>query len=339
MLQATGQGLSARGYIELDESFFSEIPDKLAAVNYFEFDVAEANWLDIRKLRVTLPSWATNLDYVGRGDFSGTIGGVPTALNIDGEVNLRNFRVEDIVFAPLLTGSIQTSLDSGVNLELSQPEALDPADKIELVLDRNFLPLELAIVRDEIAITATGEGEILKIATNNVPLDFLKTVAINSEDITVPENLAVQPIGGKLSGEFVFNLNTLATSGSNIIIDSPSWASIKGERLTGEFQYADNYFALQNGEFQQRDSTYQLEGSLLQTADDFEVDGKASISQGKIQDILIALQIFQLQDLGMLFGDREYGNAEDLYGEETSPILLYLVWAWIMPPSSNSYNY
>ncbi|WP_052055592.1 translocation/assembly module TamB domain-containing protein [Myxosarcina sp. GI1] len=319
VLQAKGEGLAATGYIDLDESFFSDIPDKLAAVNYFEFDVDRADWIDIRKLRVTLPSWATNLDYAGRGDFSGSISGVPAAIDIDGGINLRNFRVEDIAFASLLTGSIQTSVDSGVNLELSQTDAGDPQpDKIELVLDRDFLPVRLAIVRNNIAITGTGEAEILELTTNNVPLEFLKTVAIKSEDIEVPENFAVQPIGGKLSGKFVFNLNTLATSGENVVIDSPSWASIKGERLTGDFQYGDNYFALQNGKFQQRDSVYQLEGSFRQTADDIEVDGRASISQGKIQDILIALQIFELKDLAMLLGDRDYGNAEDLYQKDAA---------------------
>ena len=72
VLKAKGEALDAQGYLELDPSFFSDIPDKLAAVDYFEFDVVQAKEIDITKLRLTLPSWATNLDYSGRGDFSGT---------------------------------------------------------------------------------------------------------------------------------------------------------------------------------------------------------------------------------------------------------------------------
>ena len=76
VLQAKGDGVDAKGYIDLDPSFFSDIPDKLAAVKHFEFDVTQAKEIDVTKLRLTLPSWATNLDYSGRGNFSGQIGGI-----------------------------------------------------------------------------------------------------------------------------------------------------------------------------------------------------------------------------------------------------------------------
>ena len=39
VLRAKGDGLDAQGYVVLDPSFFNDIPDKLAAVNYFQFDV------------------------------------------------------------------------------------------------------------------------------------------------------------------------------------------------------------------------------------------------------------------------------------------------------------
>nr|MDJ0571419.1 translocation/assembly module TamB domain-containing protein [Pleurocapsa sp. MO_192.B19] len=334
VLQAKGDGLDAQGYIELDESFFSDIPDKLAAVNDFEFDVSQAQWIDIRKLRLTLPSWATNLDYSGRGDFSGQISGIPSAMKINGGLSLRNFRVENIDFEPLLTGNVQISPETGVNLQLqematplvfstTEDENLDseplPLDKIELVLDSNFSPLAFAIAHDNIAVTGTGKREIVDITTQNIPVELLKTIALKSDDFKVPENVATQSIDGELSGDFIFNLNTLATSGENIVIDDPALASIRGDRLKGDFQYADGYFAIQNAEFKQRNSIYKLEGNLAQKPDDIEVDGRVSIEGGQVQDILIALQIFELTDFSRIFSDRAYDTAADLYQPPALP--------------------
>ena len=328
VLQATGSGLNAKGYVVLDEAFFSDIPDKLAAVDYFEFDVSQAEGIDVRKLRLTLPSWATNLDYSGSSDFAGKISGVPSSLTIRGNVGLRNFQVENIEFDPFLAGNVQISPQTGVQLQLEQiltnpllPSATNntesqPADRIELTLDSNFSPLAFAIAQDDILIRGTGQAEVLEITTKNVPVEILKTIALKSEDVEVPDNIAIQPVDGELSGNFTFNLNTLATNGTNVAISNPAVASIKGDRLTGDFQYADGYFAIQDVEFQQRNSIYKLEGNLVQKPDDLELNGRISMNQGQIQDILVALQVFELADFTRLFSDRNYGEADDLYLSE-----------------------
>ena len=361
VLRATGDGLNARGYIVLKELFFSDIPDKLAAVDYFEFDVTEARWLDLRKLRLTLPSWATNLDYSGRGDFAGKISGVPSAMKIKGNVGLKNFRVEDLDFAPFLAGNVQISPETGVKLSLQEiittpllPATEDfgidsqPLDKIELVLDKNFSPLAFAIAQDYLLIEGTGRDEIVNITTRSLPVKLLKTTALKSDDIDIPEDLALQPVDGELSGEFTVNLNTLATSGNNVIIENPALASIRGDRLEGDFQYADGYFAIQDVEFRQRNSIYKLDGSLSQKPNDLELDGTVTIDGGQIQDILVGLQIFELADFARIFKERNYGNASNLYlppvpsgqpalfdvGFEDAPIieqlqLLAAIQAWL----------
>ena len=326
VVRAKGSGLDARGHIVLDESFFSDIPDKLVAVNYFEFDVAEARWLDIRKLRLTLPSWAANLDYQGRADFAGKISGIPAAIALQGNLGLKNFQVEELDFATFMAGNVLVSPESGVKLSLQEvlttpllPATEDfgaessPLDQIELVLDRDFSPLALSIVRDYFLVEGTGKKEILSLNTANIPVELLKTVALKSEDLTIPDNFVLQPVNGNLSGKFVFNLETLATSGSNVIVKNPALGSVRGDRLQGDFQYADGYFAIQDVEFKQRNSIYKLEGSLSQKDDDLNLDGKVSIDGGQIQDILVALQIFELTDFARIFSDRNYGEALDLY--------------------------
>ena len=332
VIQAKGTGLDAQGQIILNPEFFSDIPDKLAAVDYFEFDVAQAQQIDIRKLRLTLPSWATNLDYSGRGNYSGQISGIPSAMKIAGNVTLRDFQVENIEFDPVMKGNVQISPQTGVSVQLEEVIAtplfpigaelepdLQPLDKIELVLDPDFNPQTFAFAHDHISVEGTGKQEIVAISTQNIPVELLKTIALKSDDLAVPENLAIQPVDGELSGDFIFNLNTLATSGKNVIIESPALASIRGDLLKGDFQYLDGYLAIQDGEFQQRNSVYQLEGSITQKPDDLEVDGQIAIDGGEIQDILVALQIFELTDFSRIFRDRNYSNAQGLYESLATP--------------------
>ena len=325
VLQAQGNSLDAQGYIDLAPSFFGDIPDKLAAVDYFEFDVAKAKEIDITKLRLTLPSWATNLDYSGEGDFSGQISGIPSAMKIGGSISLKDLKVEDIDFDPLLVGNVQISPQTGVSLDLKEvltaplfsPADLNlqtkPLDKVELVLDKDFSPVNFAIAQDYISVEGTGKKEVVEVSTQNIPVELLKTIALKSDDFEVPENVAIQPVSGELSGNFTVNLDTLATSGENVTVESPALASIRGDLLKGNFQYVDGYFALQDVEFVQRNSTYQVEGSIKQEPDDLIVDGEVAIDGGQIQDILVALQIFELTDLARVFSDRNYSNADNLY--------------------------
>lgn len=311
VLQARGEGLDARGFVEIDKSFFESIPDPLAAITQFQFDVKQAQWIDINKLRLTLPTWAANLDYVGKADFQGQIGGIPAQMNIDGNLTLRNFSVENLAFAPAMQGTVKVIPQQGTNLQLAQG-----SDRIELILDRENIPVSFLLEHDEISVTGRGKGDIVEVATSNFPVDLLKTIAVKSDDFAVPENIAAQPFSGQLSGDFIFNLDTLSASGKNVEIISPVLSRIKGDRLTGNFQYADGYIALQNGRFQQRNSIYQLEGSVVQKQDDLELQADVNVEQGQIQDILIALELFELSDFTRGWGDRQYATARDLYEEK-----------------------
>ncbi|AFZ37875.1 protein of unknown function DUF490 [Stanieria cyanosphaera PCC 7437] len=316
VLQAKGDGLDATGYLELDKSFFSDIPDKLAAVTDFNFDVNQAQWIDVNKIRLTLPSWATNLDYSGRVDFTGTIGGIPSAMEIEGDLLVRDFVVENLIFDPTLQGTVSVMPTEGARLAIDngqQASRGNNQDKIELVLGENFLPESFLLQHQQLDVVGTGTGEIVQIQARDVPVELLKTVAVKNPDFNIPEQVALQPLTGTLSGEFITNLNTLATSGENIVITNPILGRIKGDRLTGNFDYANGNFALENVRFQQRESTYQIAGNVIQQPDDFAFKGDITVEQGQIQDVLIALEIFELTDLTKGWGDRNYGLTKDLY--------------------------
>ena len=314
VLKARGDGLNATGYFELDPSFFDEIPDKLAAVNDFNFQVAQAKGIDINRLKLTLPSWAVNLERSGFVDFRGTLGGVPAQMAIKGDLRLRNFQVETLNFPQALTGQVLVDPAVGVDLDLTGSDR----EAIALKLDRDFLPQSFNFQLAEIAVTGQGKAEILQLQVSQFPLELLKTIALKSPDFEIPEQYATQPIAGELSGDFTSNLNTLATAGENVVVTSPLLGKVKGSRVEGEFQYADGYIALQDVRFQQGNSNYKLTGDVVQTADDLQLNGAVSIEQGQIQDILVALEVFELTDLGQGLGGREYAKSADLYPSPAS---------------------
>lgn len=313
VLQTTGNNLAAKGYIELDESFFSDIPDKLAAVDYFDFDVNKANSIDINKLKIPLPSWAVNLEKSGFVDYSGTISGIPAEIALDGDLTLRSFDIETLDFSQPLTGTVVVNPSTGVDLALSNQQ-----NQISLNLDADFLPQSFTVKNNNILIEGTGKQEIVDVTVANIPLELVKTVAIKSPDIEIPPSVATQPVSGELSGNFTSNLNTLATSGENVVITSPLLGKIQGNQIVGNFQYADGYLALQDAQFQQGSSTYQLTGSIVQKKDDVKFDGIVSVDRGQIQDLLLALEIFEITDLNNLFGDRNYAKSADLYATDSN---------------------
>ena len=320
VLQATGDHLDATGFIELDETFFDNIPDKLAAVNYFEFDVPRANSLDVNRLKLTLPSWAVNLTRSGKFDFSGQLSGIPSIMDINGDLNLHNFAVEYLTFAETLSGTVRVDPNSGVNLDLRQPVSGNN-QHIQLNLDRDFLPQFFSLQHQDISVIGKGKQEIVRAEVINFPIELLKIIAIKSPDLVIPENIAVQPLLGKLSGSFTSNLNSLETSGKDVLITSPLFGRITGNKITGDFAYAKDALAVQDVEFRQGTSIYQLKGNIVQKDNDINLDGTVSVKKGEIQDVLVALEIFELRDIGKLSGENKYSDFQDL-ALDTDPIAI-----------------
>ena len=329
VLQAQGNSLNATGYIELANNFFSDIPNKLAAVNDFKFNVIRANAIDLNRLKINLPSWAINLERNGKVDFTGKISGIPSAMDIDGNINLTNFSLENIAFNNL-QGKVRVAPSLGVNLFLSEGKTGRLEDwetrdtdrqggqEISLNLDQDFLPQSFTVAHNDLLVRGIGKQEIVQIEVKDIPLELLKIIAIKSPDLEIPPKLAAQPLAGKLSGDFTTNLYNLNTSGKNVVITSPILGKIQGSQIMGDFQYGEGYLALDNVKFQQGISKYQFQGTLSQKDNDIQMDGELSVEEGEIQNILIALEIFELSDFGKPLGDRKYGKSQDLYLQSAS---------------------
>ena len=273
-----------------------------------------ANNVDLEQLVAALPDSAPVPALRGRVsgsvDASGSLTAVnPAAIRATGQLRVEDFAANDLVFDPILTGQI--------NLVPGQPSSVELAgnqqDRISLVLSPSYQPVSFLVKRDEVVAQGNREGDLLVVDVQNVPLKLLKDLAPRNALANLPPAIASQPVEGKLSGDFILNLANFNLAGNNIAIAQPVLGSVKGDLLTiDSFRYANGTATLAGGEFRQGESLYALAGSATQTSSGPELQGSLKVAQGKIQNVLPLLQIFDLQDLARGGKPPTYASAAEV---------------------------
>ncbi|MBD1878456.1 translocation/assembly module TamB [Coleofasciculus sp. FACHB-T130] len=273
-----------------------------------------ANNVDLEQLAAALPDSvpvpALRGRVSGNVDASGSLSAVnPAAIRATGQLRVEDFAANDLVFDPILTGQI--------NLVPGQPSSVELAgnqqDRISLVLSPSYQPVSFLVKRDEVLAQGNREGDLLVVDVQNVPLKLLKDLAPQNALASLPPAIASQPIEGKLSGDFILNLANFNVAGNDVAIAQPVLGTIKGDLLTiGSFRYANGTATLDGGEFRQGESLYALAGSVTQTSSGPELKGSLKVAQGKIQNVLPLLQIFDLQDLARGGQPPTYASAAEV---------------------------
>ncbi|MGQ4647962.1 translocation/assembly module TamB domain-containing protein [Lyngbya aestuarii] len=296
--QATAQGISANGFIGVDIAALQNqgFPQ---AINNLNLDVT-ARDLNLQKLPIPLPDAAANLNIAGRGDFAGSISGTPTAPRIRGDLALRDFAIEELKFDPVMTGQVSALPGEGVSLQLTGNN-----DQIQLALDPNYQPTSFLVKQGEAIASGSRQGAVLVVQADNFPISTIKKFA------PLPEAIASQPLAGDISGNLEVNLNTFGVTG-DLAVANPIFGTIRGKQFSGSVQYTDGTVVLNNGELLIGDSRYLVTANLTPTAQGPEFQAKLEVPQGEIQDILTALQIFDLNDLTRGASLPDYQQAEDI---------------------------
>ena len=312
--QVTGEGISASGFVEVNPSFFAPTgQDALSEIEQLVLDVEAAQGLDVTTLPIPLPPPLTKLDYSGAVDFAGDISGSPLNPVIRGEMALKDFTVESLQFSPVLTGTVQIAPETGADLKLAG------GDRLELQLSPDYQPQSFLVELDRPEETAlmsgSHQGERLQVEAQNFPIAPLRDVALAINPTLPP--LTTQ-LSGSLTGEFAVALDTFDVSGSGIEVSEPMIGRLEGDRLTGQFEYADQQLTLTDGVFEQGESRYQFEGSLDQTPEGPQFQAQVAVEQGQIQEILETLEIFELSDLSRGLRKPNYADAADLYDSDSA---------------------
>ncbi|MEH1978162.1 MAG: translocation/assembly module TamB domain-containing protein [Nostoc sp.] len=297
--QATAPGLSVTGNI-LANAKQAGIPE-ITALNL----KVQAQNYNLKQLPINLPN---QVAVAGRVDFNGQITGKLPLPNVVGQINLRDLVVQDIAFEPLLTGNIDSAQGRGLSLNLAgksvDPKGLLGRDRLNLNLDANNRPKSFLVKWQQASAIGNVQGNDWALKVANFPLQIL--------NLTPPAitRLGAGKIAGLLTGDLLFNQQTLATTG-NLAIANPQIGLVKGDRIAAQFRYSNGKATLASSEFIKGSSRYALVGTFDQTPKGPQLQGKLNVKQGQIQDVVAVAKVFDLQNLPG--GSAEiYGTAADL---------------------------
>ncbi|MEG4226619.1 translocation/assembly module TamB domain-containing protein [Microcoleus sp. N9_B2] len=319
--KAATPGLTASGFVnvELEGKGLPSIENLDLDIKLSNFNLAALPTEQLAFLKAGNVNNAseTNQPVRGNVDFTGRLTGNLSALSLVGDVEVRNLAVNQVEFDPVLAGIVSANSDKSVNLRLA-----GASDKIELALNSSFLPTSFLVKRGESVARGETEGETLRVNLSDFPLAAL--------NLSPGKDAGLGPITGTVSGQvnvpgwkMPLNPQTLQANGQ-IAIAQPAIGYIKGDSFQAEFSYANGSATLTNGIFRQGTGEYLISGNV-KTGANPEFAGKVNIKQGNLQQILVALQYFNLGDLARGLKPPVYANAADVQtvavGEPEAPLI------------------
>ena len=259
---------------------------------------------------------ADSVNIAGKAEFRGKLTGKnlisaptkPGNVSLTGDVRLKNFAFNDTVFEPVMTGNLLAKPGERIALNLQGKQdviaaVLEPCNNNSCYFP--YLPTRVELRQGENTsqpIIADGrkQGDLFSLDIANFPLALL--------NLTPAKPLGIRgALNGKVTGEVKANLYTLATTG-DIIVERPAIGYIKADRFEAEFNYDphQNIAEVATGSLNLKNSQYNFQGGLnLQSG---ELEGKLSIPQAYIQDILTTFRWFTLEDLARLWSTPDYAK-------------------------------
>jgi translocation and assembly module TamB len=273
--RATSRDLNANGYI-LAKTNGSGIPE----ITDINLNVQAQNY-NLQKLPMQVP----NAVVAGKADFGGRISGKLPMPNIQGQLRLRELVVNQLAFESVLTGNIQLGQGQGLNLDVAGKQ-----DRVTLKTDAQNRPNSFLVRWQNAFASGETQGDNLAMKIENFPLAVL--------NLTPPPDsyLGRGTIAGTLTGNLQLNQKTFAAVG-DVAIAQPQIGRIKGDRFHAQFSYSDSLSSITKGEFVKGASRYALTGSLTQTSKGPQIKGKLNVTQGEVQDVLTAIQLYELKDV------------------------------------------
>ncbi|MEM1368427.1 MAG: translocation/assembly module TamB domain-containing protein [Cyanobacteria bacterium P01_H01_bin.15] len=307
---AQGPGLEAQGSLEVGPDFFQT--GTLTAIRNLDLAV-DAAQIPLKTLPLPLPHAIARLNYTGDVDYAGPVKGELLSPALNGAVRVHKFALESLILDPVFTGSIEVQPDRQVELALTG----DLGSRIDVRLGPDQKPdsFAIALATPDGKAKVTGERlteQVLQLQTEALPLEPLRELAI-ALAIPLPERVQTGQLRGKLTGTADVDLQTFATSAPNLVVDQPVFGRLSGEQFSGNLAYARDRLTLDSGRLLKGDSEYEITATLSEITSDLQLTTAIAIRNGEIQDVLEALEIFELSDLNRGLAPASYGTAADLF--------------------------
>jgi len=315
------QSINANGNILLSPVSNQPIPWDVAT----DLDiVANSN---LNKLYTKLvPQNLSQTTVDGKAKFQGKLSGknllsVPLTsgnLTLLGDLELRDFAVDEIKFQPLLAGTVNVDLGKVIALDLKGvgnnnqeriAANLQPCNRQKCPYP--YLPnsFELKQGTGEKAIHVSGKRQLdnLDVQIEKFSLALLNPIPIVKQQI--PGSIA-----GTVTGEVDINLFNLATKG-NIRVDSPDLKYVKAKEVAANFAYDGEVAQLSSASIKLGESQYDFQGKLNLNSGD--INGKVATTSAKLQDIFAAINLPLIQSRFENTATEDYGNASNV---QTKPV-------------------
>ncbi len=261
----------------------------------------------------------------GEVDFLGKLTGSLSSLNLAGDLNLANFAVRDLVFDSRLQGTVNASLNQGVNLQLA-----GESDRIELVLNDQFLPETFLVKQGEILAQGFPNGENLVVQLEQFPLGTLDVAPLANLEVGQLEGVASATV--EISDLATLDPFQIGATGA-IQVENPRLGHLNLDLFQANVNLSDGVASLSDGTVQQGETEILIAGRAdlpeiladlqagvafsggtpLETPPDFEAQIK--IPNGTLQDVLTTLEWFELDDIARGVKAPVYGTATDVQPE------------------------
>ncbi|AFZ48709.1 protein of unknown function DUF490 [Cyanobacterium stanieri PCC 7202] len=295
--QATTGDISANGIINYDT--------QNQRVSNLDLNLVASNF-DIQNL--ALPNELALVGYGGKFDFRGKLQGNLDNPQIAGNLQVVNLEIANLSFNPL-AGNLQANTTNGIQFDLRDTTGNN--DRFALNIDSDFQPREIDVRVKEGSLTAvTNQRDILDVNFTNFSLATLTQPLLN----TFPSE--IESVGGNISGQLAFNLNSYDINSSELVINHPQVNQFRGDVLTAKLSSLDGKIIVEDGKLNHLQNEYDFSAQILPFDENPQLEAEISLREGDIQNLLTSVGIFEVEDLFDGIQPREYCGAKDLYTTE-----------------------
>ena len=325
-LQTGKQSLNANGKVTLTPVSGKIIPWSVET----DLNIVANSDLEQLPLTLALPGEPSDIPVAGKARFNGRFIGKDVLsspfssgnLQLVGDLQLRDFVVENIAFQPLLKGPLKIDLgrEIAIDLQGEQDTPTEPlreriAAKLEPCQQKKcllpYLPVSFELKQGSsqtgIILSGKRQGDNLDVQIKNLSLGLLNTIPIVQQNIP-------GSVRGIATGEVEVNLFNLATTG-NIQVTSPDLGYIKAKEIAANFSYDGELAKLSSASLQLGESQYDFQGSLNLNSGD--INGRMVTNSAQLQDIFAAVDLPLIEALFTNTKASDYGNASDV---QTQPV-------------------
>lgn len=253
----------------------------------------------------------------GIGKFQGRLQGknLLTALNqpgsiqLNGNVSLANFSLNDRVFESSISGTIKAGTQQQIAINLRGRQdiiaaTLDPCTRSQCIAP--YLPLsfefqQIANTNQPIIAKGRRNGDVLTATIQEFPLELLRIAPGTNYNV-------LGYLGGTVNADFALNLFTLEGEG-NLLIDQPAIGTIKGNTLQANVIYRNNIAQINAAKLTLGRSVYEIAGAFNTRTQ--EIQGQLNIAQGNVEDLFAALSVSDIEGLLRILQvqQREYASS------------------------------